>query len=336
MSYFEVQKKSQLNTNNIRKLTTMKKLLLQSVFILFVFILSAPNLAAQYNPSSSKSERKAQKQRAKAQKKQAEADRRLRVIRERQRIEAEQEATRQQQERKVQDDRNAVYEERRTIEDERKQIERERARLQEEDRQRNGRTINSVFNRKKRKERATREKREKERATREKRERERAKEYTRKNTAKKKEKLSKRKTTPKADIPDYSPSYNKKTKNSVIREAQKHLGTPYIYGGEQPGKGFDCSGFTQYVYGKSGIRLPRTAREQARYGKKVKLRKAKTGDLVFFSEGKVISHVGIISDVRGNEITMIHASSSEGITFSNIQQSAYWRKRMRHIQRVGK
>jgi len=117
-----------------------------------------------------------------------------------------------------------------------------------------------------------------------------------------------------------------KVREGVLKEAKKHLGTPYKYGGITP-KGFDCSGFTQYVYSKNGKQLPRTARVQATTYQTVKLSKAQSGDLVFFGSSKNnISHVGIV--VSNNPLTMIHASSSRGIMISNVDADSYWKPKL--------
>lgn len=77
---------------------------------------------------------------------------------------------------------------------------------------------------------------------------------------------------------------------AVIAEAKKYLGVPYKWGGSSP-SGFDCSGFTSYVYKKVGISLPRTSRAQQNVGTKVSLSNVQPGDLVFM--GKPAYHVGI-------------------------------------------
>jgi peptidoglycan DL-endopeptidase CwlO len=83
----------------------------------------------------------------------------------------------------------------------------------------------------------------------------------------------------------------------AVAEADKFLGTPYVWGGSSPG-GFDCSGLVQYVYGQLGVNLPRTSQEQATVGTAVSgLAAAQPGDLIFFagSDGTASSpgHVGI-------------------------------------------
>jgi soluble lytic murein transglycosylase-like protein len=84
---------------------------------------------------------------------------------------------------------------------------------------------------------------------------------------------------------------------AVVAEAQKYLGVPYLWGGTDPSKGLDCSGFTQLVFGNLGIDLPRVSSQQATAGTAVaSLATARPGDLVFFDHDKSragIDHVGI-------------------------------------------
>ncbi|MGL5865976.1 MAG: C40 family peptidase [Dermatophilaceae bacterium] len=75
----------------------------------------------------------------------------------------------------------------------------------------------------------------------------------------------------------------------VVAIARSLLGIPYHFGGELPGTGFDCSGFTQYVFGKAGLDIPRTASQQQNAATPVDT--PRPGDLVFF--GSPAWHVGI-------------------------------------------
>lgn len=91
---------------------------------------------------------------------------------------------------------------------------------------------------------------------------------------------------------------------AVVEEALKYVGTPYVYGGSSP-RGFDCSGFTSYVYRQFGISLNRTASGQASNGVAVSKSDLQPGDIVLFGpySGGGIGHAGIyIGD--GN---MVHA-----------------------------
>ncbi|MGY1720133.1 transglycosylase SLT domain-containing protein [Blastococcus sp. SYSU DS0552] len=87
------------------------------------------------------------------------------------------------------------------------------------------------------------------------------------------------------------------SEGAVVAEAEKYLGVPYLWGGTDPRKGLDCSGFTKLVFGNLGIELPRTSSQQATAGKAVaSLASARPGDLVFFDHSSSragIDHVGI-------------------------------------------
>jgi peptidoglycan DL-endopeptidase CwlO len=87
------------------------------------------------------------------------------------------------------------------------------------------------------------------------------------------------------------------SESAVVAEAQKYLGVPYLWGGTDPSKGLDCSGFTQLVYGNLGVDLPRTSSQQATAGRAVaSIADARPGDLVFFdysSSRAGVDHVGI-------------------------------------------
>jgi len=143
--------------------------------------------------------------------------------------------------------------------------------------------------------------------------------------------------TANAPVLEESPesTINKKgQREDIISYAKKHIGTPYLYGGNSK-KGFDCSGFTQYVLGHHGYNLPRTAQSQGDNYAKIKSSEATKGDLVLFgSSKKNISHVGIISSEKGESITMIHASSSKGIMISNIENDVYWTPKIQYFVRI--
>jgi len=108
---------------------------------------------------------------------------------------------------------------------------------------------------------------------------------------------------------------------ALVQRAAQFLGTPYAYGGSDPG-GFDCSGFVRYIYGEAGYNLPHNAAAQSGLGQTVSREELQLGDLVFFScGGGGINHVGIYcGDGR-----FIHSSSprSGGVIYSSLTDS-YW------------
>ena len=108
--------------------------------------------------------------------------------------------------------------------------------------------------------------------------------------------------------------------DKIVATAKKYIGVPYVWGGESP-KGFDCSGYVQYVFKMHGISLNRTTETQYKHGSYVSKSNLKPGDLVFFQNTyrAGISHVGIYI---GNG-QFIHASSSKGVTISNLSSSYY-------------
>lgn len=79
---------------------------------------------------------------------------------------------------------------------------------------------------------------------------------------------------------------------AIVNEAAKYIGVKYVYGGTSP-SGFDCSGLVQYACRKVGISVNRSSRAQYSNGVAVSKNNLQPGDLVFFSKGNGISHVGI-------------------------------------------
>ncbi len=116
---------------------------------------------------------------------------------------------------------------------------------------------------------------------------------------------------------------------AIISTAKNYIGVPYVWGGTTP-NGFDCSGYTKYVFAKHGISLPRTAAEQYNVGSYVSKANLKAGDLVFFTTYKAgPSHLGIYI---GNG-SFIHASSSKGVIISSLSNS-YFAERYIGAKRV--
>jgi cell wall-associated NlpC family hydrolase len=110
---------------------------------------------------------------------------------------------------------------------------------------------------------------------------------------------------------------------ALVGTALSLRGSPYRNGGTDP-SGFDCSGFTQYVFGQYGISLPRDVREQYQAGKSVRPEELTAGDLLFFTTTDPgVSHVAIA--VGGDEF--VHAPSSSGVVRVEHLSSTYWAPR---------
>ena len=120
---------------------------------------------------------------------------------------------------------------------------------------------------------------------------------------------------------------SKTQKHKVATMAKKLKGTPYRYGGMSPRRGFDCSGYTKYVYGKTlHVGLGRTAGAQAKQGRAVPKGQKRRGDLIAFYNGRGVYHVGIYA--RDNIIW--HASRpGQPVKAEKIWTSSYKVRRFR-------
>ena len=108
-------------------------------------------------------------------------------------------------------------------------------------------------------------------------------------------------------------------RDSVVVAARRQIGRRYVFGGTSPTRGFDCSGFTQYLARSFGVNLPRTAAQQARVGVEIPRDRSllRPGDLLTFGRGNRVTHIGIyVGDGR-----YVHASSGRGqITESTLDR----------------
>jgi cell wall-associated NlpC family hydrolase len=120
----------------------------------------------------------------------------------------------------------------------------------------------------------------------------------------------------------------------LIAKASQHIGTRYRSGGTTPG-GFDCSGLMIATFQEIEMKLPRTSREQSNYGEPVDRSQAQKGDLIFFTtNGRgSINHVGMITEIVGDEIKFIHSSIQAGVIISSTKEP-YYATRFVKINRV--
>ncbi|CAN5672765.1 hypothetical protein BH20ACT21_BH20ACT21_02190 [soil metagenome] len=123
----------------------------------------------------------------------------------------------------------------------------------------------------------------------------------------------------------HSPSNSRKERKHLRKRARSEVGTPYVYGGSSP-SGFDCSGFTRWVFGRHGGSLPHSALGQFLLGKNARFKRIwkrqnlRVGDLVFHkTTSALVGHAGIYVG-HGRFIT---ATSSRGVRPQPLRDS-YW------------
>lgn len=129
----------------------------------------------------------------------------------------------------------------------------------------------------------------------------------------------------KVSIPETSP-------NKLLEFAKSMLGIRYRTASSSPSRGFDCSGFVNYVFSNFGFKVPRSSRDFAVSGQTKKLEDAKIGDVILFtgtnSRSRTPGHVGIIYSVEGDDIKFIHSSSggAKGVTITSLNDGFYKRR----------
>jgi len=122
--------------------------------------------------------------------------------------------------------------------------------------------------------------------------------------------------------------------DELLERAKEYLGVPYIWAANGP-SAFDCSGYTKYIFKKSGITLPRYSGHQANVGIKVSYDELQKGDLVFFDTAKEfhrkVNHVGIY--IGDNQF--IHASSArKQVMITSFTQKKFYKNRFLHGRRI--
>jgi cell wall-associated NlpC family hydrolase len=117
---------------------------------------------------------------------------------------------------------------------------------------------------------------------------------------------------------------------AVAGTALSLRGSPYRDGGADP-RGFDCSGFVNYVFAQHGYAVPRSVGELFRTGREVSADAVQPGDLVFFDTlGAGASHVGIV--VGGDQF--VHAPSTNGVVRVDRVSATYWAPRLVGARRI--
>ncbi|MEO5642701.1 MAG: C40 family peptidase [Bacteroidia bacterium] len=117
--------------------------------------------------------------------------------------------------------------------------------------------------------------------------------------------------------------------DSVVNYSKTFLGTPYVYACASSA-GFDCSGFTWYVFNHYHIVVPRSSKDYKTFGTEIPIDQARKGDIIVFRgthpSDKSAGHVGIVITNPGEPLQFIHSSSSknhEGVVITDYKNSAY-------------
>lgn len=117
--------------------------------------------------------------------------------------------------------------------------------------------------------------------------------------------------------------------SKMSKDINELVGVRYKWAGTST-NGFDCSGFTQYLFNGFGIDLPHSSKGQAQLGEAVNKSDLRAGDLVFFNtDGKGISHVGVY--VGGGYF--VHSATNQGVVFTELDD-AYYAKRYVTARRI--
>jgi cell wall-associated NlpC family hydrolase len=130
------------------------------------------------------------------------------------------------------------------------------------------------------------------------------------------------------------------TRNELISYAQKFLGTPYRFAGQDP-RGFDCSGYVSYVFKHFKMDLYTSAVWMGKQGRTIELKDAKEGDVIFFTgtnaANRAVGHVGIIISKQGEPTRFIHCSSGRAycVKYDTLEGSAaYYTTRFLFVKRM--
>ena len=120
-------------------------------------------------------------------------------------------------------------------------------------------------------------------------------------------------------------------RDSIIMYAKKYLGTPYLYAGNSPQRGFDCSGFVNYVFNNFDINLPRSSNGYKNIGIALAPEDFKVGDILVFygyKDRTIVGHVGIVCEANGMQSKFIHASSGKAnkVTISELNSEHYTKR----------
>jgi cell wall-associated NlpC family hydrolase len=114
----------------------------------------------------------------------------------------------------------------------------------------------------------------------------------------------------------------------VAGYAQNFVGVPYRYAGGTPKSGFDCSGFTSYIFREFDLSISPCSSTQSKQGREIALSQALPGDLVFFGYRGRVTHVAMVVEQTPEGVVCVHSTSSRGVVVENVSNSKYWKSKI--------
>lgn len=140
----------------------------------------------------------------------------------------------------------------------------------------------------------------------------------------------------KKSIPEVEINTKSVKPDKVVSFALMQLGVPYAYGSIDKKKGFDCSGFINYVFIHFKINVPRVSYMFTNAGVDIPIEFCKPGDLILFtgsdSKSGIVGHMGIITKNDRGNVEFIHASTSRGVMISDM--NSYFVSRFVRVNRI--
>jgi lipoprotein Spr len=126
-------------------------------------------------------------------------------------------------------------------------------------------------------------------------------------------------------------------RDKIVNYAKTFIGTKYKYAGNTPEEGFDCSGFTKYVFSKFGYEVPRRSLDYTNFGISTEVKECTKTDILLFTGRdntlKEVGHVAIVISNDNGDVQFIHASTSRGVVISDLKVS-YYKERILGARRI--
>jgi cell wall-associated NlpC family hydrolase len=137
-------------------------------------------------------------------------------------------------------------------------------------------------------------------------------------------------------VPERTINTKNVSASEVVDFAETLIGIKYKYGSTDKDKGFDCSGFINYVFNHFNISVPRVSKDFTNAGVEVPIKNSKPGDIILFTgsdpNSGVVGHMGIVTENKNGDLKFIHASESRGVVISGM--NSYFIPRFVKVNRV--